>query len=330
VGGSGYRRSITVAVLKPHEPFLVYQSEDGALEDDRFIARNFRLDERLPEARTASYAAEVLSAASDFSSWARRHAEYVEDRIQRPTPPSGPPAALDPDDPHTCPETFASHALAAKTQLVELGLSLVRVVGLYRVAVAVGLDEGAVRAGLDDPALRDAIIERWALKQPIEPVFATMWQDVRDLVPATGKPPSEWADDLRDRLGLSTYDPEQFGDIGVMVLKYKVSDLPTIGSLVTRPVTVPTEIDCDFFPPFCPAPGGSGVGRVVDLGLTLTSPWPEVLHPSFRWRGEHVAQLGVISRSVPSVPAARGRHIKLIQALCGRSDYGTATDGDLL
>lgn len=310
-------------------PSLVDQSQDPGLEDDRFIGRNFRLDERLPDARAASYVADVLPA-SDFPGWARRHAEYVEDRIQRPAPPSGPPPALDPDDPRTCPETFGRHALAADGQLVDLGLSLVRVVALFRVAVALGFDETAVRSGLEDAALRDGMIERWALKQPVEPVFATLWQDVKDLVPATGEPPPDWADDLRDRLGLSTYDPEQFGDIRVMVLKYKVSDLPSAGSVLTRPLTVPTELDCGFFPPFCPSPAGVGVGRIVDLGRTLKTPWPEVLHPSFGWRGEHVAQIGVITRPVGSVAAARGRHLKLIQALCGRPDYGSATDADLL
>jgi len=296
---------MTVPALKAHESFLVLQSQDPMMSDDRFVARNFRLDERLPDARAAYYAANALPA-SDLPSWAVRHADYLEDRIQRPTPPSGPPATLDPNDLRTCPETFGPDALAVDSRLLDLGLSLVRVVGLFRVAEAVGLDEGTVRSALEDPLLRDGIIDRWALKQPVEPIFATLWQDVKDLVPATGDPPPEW------------------------VMKYKVSDLPTTGSIVTRPITVPTELDSGFFPPFCPSPAGSGVGRVVDLGLTITSPWPEVLHPTVRWRGVQVAQLGVISRPVPSLAIARSRHIKLIQTLCGRPDYATVTDADLL
>jgi hypothetical protein len=255
---------------------------------------------------------------------------YVEDRVQRPAPASGPPAALDRNDPRTCPETFGPEALAADATQIHLGLSLVRVVALYRVAVAVGEDESTIQSALEDEALRDGIIDRWATKQPVEPVFATLWQDVKDLVPKDGDPPPGWADDLRDRLGLSTYDPEEFGAIRIMVLKYKVADLPEAGDSLTRPVTVPTELDCGFFPPFCPVPTGSGIGRVVDLSRELTSPWPEILHPTLRWRGEHVEQLGVISRPVPSLAAARGRHIRLIQALCGKPDYGTATDADLL
>jgi hypothetical protein len=320
---------MTVPPLLPHESFLVGQSQDATLQDNRFVARNFRLDELISHARGSDYATAVLPA-SDFDVWQRRHARYIEGHLEITTPPGGPPPALDPADPATCPETFGRHAVTADVAGLDLSLSLIRVVGLFGVATAVGLSPEDVRHGLEDAALRDGIIDRWAIKLPVKPVFATLWQDVRQLVPATGRPPNGWADDLRDRLGLSFHDPDEFGPVEVMVLKYRIAELPTAGSVLSRPLAIPTELDGPFFPPFCPAPAGVGVGRVVDLGSSLTTPWPEVLHPTFLWRGEHVAQIGTITRPVPSLEAARARHLRLLQALCDRPDYGTLTDSDIL
>lgn len=318
---------MTTSALRVHEHFLETLSEDEVLEDDRFVARNFRLDEVVSDVRANAYARQVFPAEG-FLDWQRKHAQYLEDHIVRTAGPDGPPAALDPSDTKTCPETFGPDTLPAHP--VDLGLSLVRVVGLFAVAEALGIEEASVRSGLEDPGLRDGIIDRWSLKIPVAPVFATLWQDVKALVPKVGEPPAEWADDLRDRLGLSQYDPDKWGPIQVMVLRYSVVDVPTTDSALSRPLVVPTELDGPFFPPFCPAPAGTGIGRVVDLGQTLTRPWPELLHPTFRWRGEHVAQLGVIERPLPSVGAARGRHLKLLQAVSERDDYGVATDGDMM
>jgi hypothetical protein len=322
-----YRAAVTTDGLGEHEDFFERLSGEDRLGDSRFVARNFRLDELLADSRAASYSGQVLPA-DDFPSWEGKHARFFDEHMVCTAPPDGPPTALDIGDKEHCPDTFGPDAIPAAP--LDLSLSLVRVVGLFRVAEAVGIDEASVRSGLEDPPLRDGIIARWTAKLPVEPVFATLWQDVNDLVPDKATPPDYWADDLRDRLGLSPYDPELWGPIQIMVLRYKVADLPTMGSVLSRPLTVPTELDSLFFPPFCPAPIGAGIGRVVDLGQTLSTPWPEVLHPTFRWRGDHVVQLGVIERPVPSISAARGRHLRLLQLASGRSDYGTSTDGDLL
>lgn len=313
----------------PHLPFLEGLSTSAELADDRFVPRNFRLDEVLSPVRATAYVTEVLPAR-DFPEWAQRHAQYVEDHLVCIGGPTGPPTSLDPDDPKTCPETFGPNAVTSGMDTTDVHLSLVRVVGIYRVAQSLGINEDAAGAALEDPALRDGIVERWAAKLPVEPVFATFWQDVRGLVPKAGTPPPDWADDLRDRLGLSFLDPEEWGPIGIMVLRYEIADLPTMGTHLGRSLAIPTELDGLFFAPFCPTPVGVGLGRVIDLGQTLTSPWLEVLHPTLRWRGSHVAQVGVIRRSVPPLAPARGRHLRLLQTALARPGYGTATDGDLL
>jgi hypothetical protein len=320
---------VTVPGLRTHEAFLRILSEDGSLNDDRFVPRNFRLDEIMSDRRAAAYARDVLPAA-DFFDWQGKHAQFCEDHLVCTAGTDGPPDALDPTDPAICPATFAGNAVASRFGTTDLKLSLVRIVGLYRVAEALGVDEASIKLGLEDPVLRDGIIERWVAKLHVEPVFATFWQDVKDLVPKSGTPPPEWADDLRDRLGLSFLDPDAYGPIRIMVLRYRVADVPVAGNVLARPLTVPTELDGLFFPAFCPAPDGTGIGRIVDLGRTLTTPWPELLHPTCHWRGEHVAQLGVVSRSVPSVAVARGRHLKLLQKIMRQANYGIATDADLL
>ncbi|MGN6663485.1 MAG: hypothetical protein ACTHK6_04670 [Solirubrobacterales bacterium] len=319
---------MTVDGLRAQESFLESLSDDVALDDDRFVARNFRLDENMPEGRTKSYCEAVFPAA-DFRGWQRKHAVFVKDRLVRIGTATGPPAVLDRSDPERCPETFGEEMIPISAVPIALDLSLVRVVGVHSIAQSLGLDETRVLDGLHDPVLRDGIIESWVAKLAMEPVFATLWQDVRDLVPQGEDPPAEWADDLRDRLGLSFYDPDRWGPINVMVLRYPVSSLPFAEDSTGRPLAVPTELDGRFFPPFCPVPLGMGVGRVVSLGEEVMALGPELLHPTIRWRGAHVAALGVIKRPVPALAPARGRHLKLVREVYGRADYGLITDGDL-
>jgi hypothetical protein len=319
---------MTVLGLRVHESFLKEQSQDTGLGDERFVPRNFRLDEIIPRTRAESYAEAVLPAAG-FRDWQRRHAQFVEDHLVCTGSPDGPPTAIEPGDRSRCPETFGVDMLAVTAAPIHTDLSLLRLVSLNRIAKALGLEEDSVRTGLEDDRLRAGLIDRWVAKLPVEPVFATLWQDVRDLVPADGRPPPGWADDLRDRLGLSFYDPGLRGPIQVMALRYPVSLVPTAGSATSRPLAMPTELDGLFFPPFCPAPSATGIGRVVNLGPEPTVLGPELLHPTARWRGEHGAAVGVINRPVPPLDAARGRHLRLIRAASKRLDYGVDTDGDL-
>jgi len=319
---------MTSAALKAQEGFLEGLSTDGALGDNRFVARNFRLDENLPDDRARSYC-DTVFPATDFRGWQRSHTAFVRDRLVLTGTTEGPPVVLDSADPERCPETFREEMIPVSAVPISLDLSLVRVVGVHSVAASLGLDEETVLGGLQDETLRDGILRRWAIKLPVEPVFATLWQDVRDLVPSGEDPPAGWADDLRDRLGLSFYDPERWGPINVMALRYPISLLPVAGDPMSRPLAVPTELDGRFFPPFCPTPLGTGIGRVVSLVEGATALGPELLHPTVRWHGEHLAALGVIERPVPALAPARERHLRLVRELLGRADYGLATDGDL-
>lgn len=314
----------------------------AADQNQAFVARNFLLDEGIPEVRFRSYdTLGCLAAHKDFAAWEQRHKDYMGKRVFRAN--SGRvPAGLEADDDLLCPETF--QVLDGSSLFVnqDLGLDLIRLATVDRIARVARISasdlKSAAQAYLSNPGDRDLrqalddLLEGWAIRADNGPTFAAFYQDVEEVLKAG----DGWEDVLRDALGLLHLSPADrtCPGIDILVFRYLVKDVPKLRPLSDRqrPLAAPTVLDGGFSPAFCPSPRGSATGHVVDLRGGPPSPRREVVHPVIAWRARHLALAGTIRRPVDTaiLRDARALHLLSIRDLSGRADYAADTDGDLL
>lgn len=326
--------------------FLSEHGQDTAA-DGCFVARNFVLDEGVLTARAQSY--EQAGAVDDhrtYAAWKTAHWAYLQDRVFQPSDDDGPPTVLDPDDPDEVPETF----LHIDPQSPFLGTDptkvLVRLEELSFIAEMAGeqpdrlrsVVEGVLAGGssrtANEPELNE-ILRRWFEELDQRPVFAAFWDELEDLFGADpSQDQADWADTLRDRLGLTHLNPPaRLTDLDLLVFRYEVKILPRIKGIggKKRALVTPTVLDGTFLDAFCPSPRGSTTGHVVNLDANAGILRREVLHPRFAFRASHLWRLGTVKRGVlrDQLPDARAFHLLAVRDATGRVDYADGTDEDI-
>lgn len=325
----------------PFAEFLSETGQDFANGDLRFPGRNFLLDEAVLETRADTYEAEGGAARHvDVHAWEDRHYnDYLRRHVFLDQPVSGPPGTLNPARPAACPETFRfSEGFSFATAKTDL--DLLRVVNARRVAELARVPESDLLIWAREVEEKrepgsgawqnlSAVLGFWSSRLDLRPVYVTFWEDQRDLFE---KDRPDWADALRDRLGLLHLSPPARGEIPILVFRYPVREVPKHHAVRNgRPLATPTVLDGELSEAFCPAPQGQTCGRVVDLSASYAEPSREVAHPFFPYRVEHLFRVGTVRRPPgPSLAEARTAHLLAIRDLCARPDYGEGTDGDLL
>jgi len=315
---------------------------DGVLEHERFIARNFQLDEHIADVRGDSYNPDVDLDMSSVESWRLGHTDYLERALYRPQPMTGIPVTVDPSDASRRPETFCAGCLEQILADLDPELFLVRIERIQYIAIGVGIEEEVLERELADAAAGQhmdpnritGILARWARTRDLRPVFCGLWQDVADILPADASyAPPTWADDLRDRFGLAHLAPELLcRDVPVVVFRYRVKEIPVMrGTVGTRALAIPTVLDCGLSEVFCPTPIESSVGYAMSLVPALDMPARELLHAACSWTAEHVFRTGRITRDVPvEIADSRTWHLMALQDEMTRADFASATDADLM
>lgn len=293
--------------------------------DERFTARNFLLDENVTSERATEYEKALPAPTAD--TWNKDHETYLEQAACWNASPF-PPRRVDPRDSGT-PSTF-------RTSLGDMGMIskttwLVRVTHARRLARDAGLSLDTITRALTQPDALDRVLKLAAQRAGQPPVFAALWEDVADLLPVdpTSAAP-DWADRLRDRLGLPHLRPLGRRGTEILIFRYPASRVPPGATSTVRPFTIPTVLDMSRFPAFCPVPRDSDFGRVVDLVPNSDRPRREMLHPPVRLRQEDLFRRGTLLRQPPALDRARGAHIDHLRAEYTRPDYGDATDAELI
>lgn len=314
-----------------------------------FVARNFLLDEGVTVERYERY--RQLGAVAEhktYGEWSGAHESYLTQRIYRPGSGTGPPARVDPNDIDMCPETFRGIDSASPFHQTDVHLDLLRVEQIDFIAARSGENAARIKElaqamvnGNANPgsdafhALAD-ILDTWTLNVDLRPVFAGYWQDLRDLFEPNEK--ADWADQLRDRLGLLHLNPTSRTrrSIDVLVFRYPVSAVPQLRGARSaddyRLLVPPTVLDGRHSAAFCPAPRGELTGYVIDFGLSSPPLRQEILHPSIAFSPRHVWRVGTIRRAIDEdeVLKARAWHLLSVRDHTRRDDYGAQTDADLL
>ncbi len=324
-----------------------FLSRLGASEsyDHAFVARNFLLDEGVDQMRLDSY---VMRDYTDFKAWQGAHEAYLKGQVHL-SPPSddGPPTHIDPGDPDLCPETFRAIPGDSPYHCSALNLSLIRIEEVDFIAAysdvndAMRIKELATATLVNGPGSDEArqlgdILESWAEHIELRPVFVAYKADIEDLLgeQSSGDAP-EWANALRDRLGLAHLNPAERGNrpINVLVFRYDVREVPRLDRAPgdSRPLAVPTVLDASFSQAFCPPPRRAAAGYTINLAGEALEPTREVLHPTLAYQAKHLWRVGRITSNVDLdlLPTARGLHLAALRDHTSRADYALGTDGDL-
>lgn len=313
----------------------------------RLAGRNFLLDEGVLPVRCDSYRA--TGAAFDHvdsKAWRLLHEKYLEQRVYRNGPSTGVPLELDQTDEDLCPETFRFVDPGSPFLYSDKGLHLVRTEELSFVARLTGVAEDRLKHLANDVAENGAsaasfselesVLRTWSKNIQLRPAFAAFWEDLSDLFGGSpGEDSKDWADRLRDRLGLAHYDPsERGGPIDILVFRYEVGGLAQVVGLGdgVRALVPPTVLDGNLSDAFCPAPVGARTGHTLDLSGACDSPRREILHPTLAFGARHLWRTGRIAAGVDlsSLPTVRGLHLIWVREETGKADYAADTDGDLL
>src|SRR5690242_10027966 len=129
--------SAFTTVAPTFEAFLSRTKDDpalapdwnGAVENARFIPRNFLLEERLDRTRVSSYAGELpASGPGSFIDWQAAHNEYLKKHVFRRPPATHDYRTVPKDNPNVCPETFRADSALLTFRGTDLDTYLIRLV----------------------------------------------------------------------------------------------------------------------------------------------------------------------------------------------------------
>lgn len=243
-------------------------------------------------------------------------------------------------NPESVAETFRDPAVFQRFGQANAKLWLLRVEQTRHLACMAGLPEvelvrlaaaisKGAQEGSDEWGKMQTALERWQKLLDARPVYAGFFEYFAGFLgaaPAQDKP--DWADELRDLLGLYSFAP----GTSIVVFRYLVEEIPKPkGRPDMRSLTAPTVLDQEHCEAFCPAPSNTDFGHTVDLqGRGRATPAGEILHPWIQFMTRHVFRVGTIRRPLPTnLDDARGTHLLAVRDLAKRPDYAAKTDVDL-
>jgi hypothetical protein len=180
----------------------------------------------------------------------------------------------------------------------------------------------------DERAFLDELCVRWngQVRRQDRPAFGAFLDDVE-----TEIDPPDWANRLRNRLGLAHYHVPASGDpIPVALVSYRVAEVLAAAGDPQRAFSVPTVLDGELNAHFFPAPSGVGYGRTLGL-----EPDPEceqlvaeVLHRRIDYTPYHLMKVGWVTTPIPPYASGaafarlRNGHRFCLRYESGQDDFG--------
>jgi hypothetical protein len=275
---------------------------------ERASADNIWFEERVSPARCRHFEALAPDTPSP-ASLAAWQGEYCATHVQTDDPDTF-RDSLDPA--RLVPGLLDTHQRIARLERVPA--TLLNEAGLT-------FDDLTRAFALGTHAVLDVFLDRWNARRDGRPAFAA-WKD--ELIDDLRHP--DWADRVRDRLGLAHHDPGPARPIQVILMEYDVASV--LHAATSRGVkdafVSPTVVDSPPWPWFFPSPAGLAYGRTMNLGAGAPNFVAEFLHVGMTYTRGHIAKIGEITRPVGSVdmPSLRNRHLAALRAAARRPDFG--------
>jgi hypothetical protein len=162
----------------------------------------------------------------------------------------------------------------------------------------------------------------------IRPRFAAFAQEMQDEIDDPN-----WAERLRDRLGLAHLPPPSnaFGPYPVVLMRYKVGEVADRAAHAgaDHALALPTALDAEPYEIFHPAPKSDTYGRTLNLagcGDECDRLASEVLHLRLDYKPSHIWKVGAITTRADTSPERvaqmRREHLFCLQYLSGNGDFG--------
>lgn len=316
----------------------------GVPADERAIAGNFQIEERLSKEIHDSYDGyfddNSLSSLDDWRGFHKdfldEHVNLIEDNEHPWTFRQGNAKNLKPQDPIT---VLRVESLEGAIGVSGATLSVTEIEQYVR-----ELHTGSEDQQRTAERVLARFVDTWNRKRDRRPQFVTNVAGVQHIVPDDpwAETDRNWVADLRDHLGLGAYVPKASGEpLPVLVMVYPLTDVIAGCRLAwDGRVAIPTVLDGDlfayFFPsPIAPDPKMAGehypVGRTLNLreGLDTNnyddSMGTEFLHPCFDYQPRHCWAVGYIERPLAtdlSLPERRGCHLEWIRLWADHTTFG--------
>ncbi len=295
--------------------------------EERSHIENFIWDERPPQSGLDLYAQRLGNGpVTDFDDWQNRHRNFTAEEIN-----------LDAEEAKQ-PWTFRADNAINRLRQIDPRINLVRVEDADWLCESTGITPETLREQIAKFQQGDAkantfltgIVKSWNAERDQRPLFATTELEITDLI---NDNPSDWAEQLRDQLGLGHYSPDSGRPIEIILMRYTVQEVLDSLDGAGYPA-MPTVLDSGMSPYFFPSPvpdpqqaANPYYGHTVNLALVEKQDdytmGVELLHPRIAYKPEHFFKMGVIARPV-EMPLARARtfHLPWLQLDSGRDDFG--------
>lgn len=303
---------------------------DAAINaEERAHIENFMLDERPPQTGIDLYAKRLKSKPiADLDNWIDRHKNFITEEVNLGVKETAQPW------------TFRAENDINRLRNIEPNLYLIRVEDINWLCNSIGITctdlETNIKAfETGDAKARDflkGVVNHWNPERDKRPIFATTELEVGDIINNNS---GDWAEQLRDRLGLGHYSPLT-SPINIVLMRYTVKEV--LDSLEGEGYpAIPTVLDSKMGPYFFPSPvpkhNNPYYGHTVNLAYLEDdndySMGVELLHPRIDYKPEHFFKMGVIARPF-SMPLERARqfHLPWLQLHSDRDDFGAHLLGD--
>lgn len=302
-------------------------------------AENMLLDERVDPNRQSAYESSLPATAADwtgdtdtaYQTWIEAHADYLAGAVTVDLPETflacNQAASLSP----TVTSRLGEDQVLVRVECLDHALTHTKVGTLADLAHGLAVYRGEIKDERMGQADAKALLEevcRSLNTNPyaVRPRFAAFAQELDEDIAA-----ADWADRLRDRLGLAHYPPKQrTGPWPVILMRYKVREVANRARRAGagHALTVPTVLDDRPYEIFHPAPCGADYGRTLHLGDNsncdrLAS---EVLHLRIDYSPSHIWKIGAIRTradiSDDRLAQLRETHLFCLCYSSGRDDFG--------
>lgn len=172
------------------------------------------------------------------------------------------------------------------------------------------------------------VLAEWNERRNLFPSFATTSDEVTSLL---AEP--DWADRVRDHLGLGHLNPVAGRTEAVLLMRYTAKEVRAARVALIQGFCIPTVLDGTINPYFFPTPTHAGAGgavyeqgRAVNLAPALTESdyrmGLELIHSYLDYRPEHIARWGLITRPhQANLSQLRRWHLSWLQLNCDRDDF---------
>lgn len=324
------------SVVPPIGELTRLRRSDPALADvERAVLENFGAEERVSDARAEAYASAVgagpWAAFGDFKVAHERR--YLPERLHLGKTEAG------------VPDTFDVALNGGNYWAgIDDSVMLYRVESVTFALDSTGMDEMELELAISNFASADAgtredgrvvlqrLLDNWNDRRDRRPLFATTDDEIGDLLAASG---DNWANALRDRLGLGHFNPAPGRPERVLLMRYAVKEVRECKAAGGSAFCIPTVLDGPLNPYFFPtplvgpqAPGSErGVGRAVNLcAVTQESDYRmglELVHSYVAYRPDHIARWGLVSSPTTSnLAQLRKFHLAWLKLDTDRDNYG--------